>query len=500
MLKLLISCVLGLVMLFTIAYASPAYATSATVILTQIQAGGVGAATQELVVLYNNGPDTIDITDWCLRNKSNVKFACFERPSWDLKINLPGYSWATIVSTAYEDASLIKDYSLRYVPTNSSSGAIVGSSDDIALIDTDGAVIDSHSWSTSLAAGMVRTRSPIIGTMPLLYHVTGEATDWLTGAPLPVPPNEIYYDLRDDTCPNIDGMQFEMPTGMAVDAMGECYELPPLLPILITEVLPNAVGSDAGGEYIELYNPNDIELPLSGWIVEYGVTFDKSVKLPEGTSLPAGGYLVLSNANLNFSLGNTNGAVRLVDTSGLVISETAPYEKPKEGHAWVLIDEEWLYTSQPTPGQANVKAEVSAKEPEKAEPKPCAANQYRSLETNRCRLIATNSRTPTPCKDNQYRSEATGRCRNIAASSSPAPCKEGQERNPETNRCRNIVKMSNADYSVLGAQTESGGGTWYMWAAIGGILLLALAYTVWEWRYELSKLFDQLRRLVRLRK
>ena len=69
-----------------------------------------------------------------------------------------------------------------------------------------------------------------------------------------------------------------------------------------------------------------------------------------------------------------------------------------------------------------------------------------------------------------------------------------QEKNPETNRCRTVKKLSTADYGVKGAtsQQQSGMG-WYIWAAIGGIVLLILGYGVWEWRDELKKLFEMVK-------
>jgi hypothetical protein len=70
----------------------------------------------------------------------------------------------------------------------------------------------------------------------------------------------------------------------------------------------------------------------------------------------------------------------------------------------------------------------------------------------------------------------------------------GQERNPETNRCRTIKQLSTATYGVKGATAQQQGGMgWYMWAAIGGIVLLIVGYGVWEWREELKQLLNALK-------
>jgi hypothetical protein len=63
--------------------------------------------------------------------------------------------------------------------------------------------------------------------------------------------------------------------------------------------------------------------------------------------------------------------------------------------------------------------------------------------------------------------------------------------------------MPSADYGVLGAETKSG-GNWYVWATVGGVVLLALGYAVWEWHVEMKTFFHnqyvRILRFARLRK
>jgi hypothetical protein len=96
----------------------------------------------------------------------------------------------------------------------------------------------------------------------------------------------------------------------------------------------------------------------------------------------------------------------------------------------------------------------------------------------------------TACNEDEERNPTTNRCRKIVVASVAAACKEGQERNLETNRCRTVTKMPSADYAVLGAATENE-GNWYVWAVIGGVVLLALGYAIWEWHDEMGKFFRQ---------
>lgn len=156
--------------------------------------------------------------------------------------------------------------------------------------------------------------------------------------------------------------------------------------------------------------------------------------------------------------------------------------------------------------------------------KPCAANQYRSLETNRCRLLTTATSSLVPCKSGQYRSTETNRCRSLGASSSSSltpckpgqfrnpetnrcksaasvtsalkPCTVGQERNPETNRCRKIASTPPAaKFSVepIKQSAEEFAGWW----ALGGIVAAAGTYGAWEWRREVAGAITKIRGVFR---
>ena len=88
-----------------------------------------------------------------------------------------------------------------------------------------------------------------------------------------------------------------------------------------------------------------------------------------------------------------------------------------------------------------------------------------------------------PCASNQVRNPETNRCRAVSTAGSLKPCAANQERNPETNRCRNKVDMVQADFpvEVVGESAQSTLGWW----AFGGVGLLALGYAGWEWRIEI---------------
>jgi Lamin Tail Domain len=319
-----------------------------------------------------------------------------------------------------------------------------------------------------------------------------------------------------DMCPNIAGTQLQVPVGYVVTSLGTC--MLSLLPITINELLPNPAGSDTGHEFVELYNPNESLVNLAPYVLKVGVDTPKTYEFPAGSVIEARSYIVLDDDDMPFTLVNTTSQVTLESVDGTVIDESPVYTNSESGMAWALISGAWQYTNMPTPAALN-QATVITFDPDVEEAvtglKPCAPNQYRSLDTNRCRLLVTIGSTLTPCKDGQYRSETTNRCRSIASdsgtltpcsdtqyrstetnrcrliassdTSSLTPCKPSQERNPDTNRCRNVASTSIPSAAFAVQPVADTGSALIGWWALGGIGIVAISYAVWEWRTEIIK-------------
>ncbi len=348
----------------------------------------------------------------------------------------------------------------------------------------------------------------------------------IDGLQLVVPEN---MDISDgnctwhDECLNLSDIQADMPTGYKHSTDNNC--MLDLLPLKITELLPNVAGSDNGNEFIEIYNPNDSDIDLLNYVIYVGISNPKIYSFPVGLHIGAHQYLAVYNNETKFTLVNTSSQVRLISIDGVVIDETPIYDGPGDGIAWALIDGAWQYTNQPTPNDVNLPSLVEV-EPEvvvDTSLQPCPAGQYRNPDTNRCRLIVSTVLTLAPCADGQYRSEITNHCRSIAsevvalvpcaegqernpetnrcravvsavlAASDLTPCKVGQERNPDTNRCRNIVStIPDANYAPV--QTSEPTNNYVIWWSLAGVGLVATAYGLWEWRHEIVGLFHKITR------
>lgn len=495
MLKKISKLFLGLVVCAGSAYVTPTYASSADIIMTHVQPGGAFGAKDEFVALYNNSSQDVDITGWCLQNKADVSFACFTNAEQPQIYVVPGFSSVTIASHEFVEARPdLPAPTITFTVTNQSSGSLVSSADTARLLTPVGSVVDSYTWGSTMTSGRVAVRTQ--GPDFALTKLYTSPPQWSAVQVTDFPESEVVITPQ----PVLEEPPIESEQD---DDEAEVSET--LLHPIITELLPNPKGSDTGNEFIELYNPNpDTTIELSRYRLHTGTSLTKSVTFPAGAALAPLEYKSFYNSEMNFTLTNTNDAVQLF-YNGVAIGEPVAYSSPKDDQVWALVAGEWVYLAEQTPGAQNpdtiplATVAVAAKAPN--ELKPCAENQYRSPETNRCRLVATSTSTLKPCAPNQYRSPETNRCRNIAsATKTLVPCKPGQERSPETNRCRTVPKMTAAsDRLAEIPTTQSEALSWYLWLTLGSVVLLILSYAVWEWRDELRKLLTGLRTRLNIR-
>lgn len=103
--------------------------------------------------------------------------------------------------------------------------------------------------------------------------------------------------------------------------------------ILITQVLYDPITSESGGEAVELYNPTDSAIDISGWIISTETSPTDAV-FPSGTVIRSGGYYLAADAGWNASrdaaswpeadyeealtLANTDAGVALSNGSSII--------------------------------------------------------------------------------------------------------------------------------------------------------------------------------------
>lgn len=126
----------------------------------------------------------------------------------------------------------------------------------------------------------------------------------------------------------------------------------------LSEILPNPASpqTDASDEFIELYNPNSKPFDLSGFTLQTASTSSTtthSYHFPAGTVIAPGAFMAFKSAQTHLSLGNSGGQVWLIDPLGTTLDSCEPYGTAKDAQAWIDASGKWQWTVQPTPGSTN---------------------------------------------------------------------------------------------------------------------------------------------------
>lgn len=542
-------------------------------VFSHIITGESASSNSEFIAIYNNSDQDINMTGYCIKNKSLVTLACITSED-NTKVYIRSNNYLTIASTVFSSSH-------NYVPDTSyvSSNSVQVGGDILSLIDAEGSEVDKVTWGTSggsitsLTNGTLYRKQDISNDKYLIDTDVMSSDFVSVSNNLIYPPNASYDQVTIvDICPNIVDVQIVMPDGYLLDSSGNCQadscsnivglqtSVPDyydadgsgncyphdecdnlsgvqviipmnmvrsgvnncvwdIVPIVLNELLPNAVGTDTGNEFVEIYNPTDRTIDLSLYSIVVGTASDRAYAFPVGATIAPGEYRVFSDSIMKFTLVNTTGRVILKSIDDSILSDSGIYENAAEGESWALINGAWQYTNRPTPNSENTPSILqtdSQIDATDSSPVPCPSGKYRNPLTNRCRSITNDAsvlascdtdeyRNPetgrckkidatalTPCRDGQYRSEETNRCRNIISTISRKPCKDNQYRSEETGRCRNlpINQVPDASFGIqkIGDTPVSFIG----WGALGGAFSVAGAYGVWEWRQELRRLVNRI--------
>ncbi len=72
---------------------------------------------------------------------------------------------------------------------------------------------------------------------------------------------------------------------------------PTILPVLVNEAMTHT--DVPAVDWIELFNPNASDVNISGWLLSDDAAAPKKFRIPDGTTIPAGGYRVFTEADFN---------------------------------------------------------------------------------------------------------------------------------------------------------------------------------------------------------
>jgi len=124
--------------------------------------------------------------------------------------------------------------------------------------------------------------------------------------------------------------------------------------IIINEILPNPVDSDAEGEWIEIYNRGGAEINLFNWKVDDEEGGSSAYTFSSSIFLSPKQFYVLDRSESKIALNNTTDSVRLFNGLEDLVDQV-DYSEVDEGEAYARGEnDKWFWTTAPTPGEENI--------------------------------------------------------------------------------------------------------------------------------------------------
>ncbi len=251
-------------------------ATSGNIVISQVQTRSLNSSSlsEELVELYNNSDQDIDITNWCLKyglaNNLTESLEPVPKPSSTVKcfniessqfLFLPARSYMVLVSSVFSANYPAFGYDFEFKATLSDNNRW------LAIYDDSNQIIDLVEWGdadeSTTAEGGRAAELPIAGNLIQRIWLsdkdlqdTNNNFDDFTSAP----PRDTYfygsiYELT-DICLNIDGFQDVIPEGFGRDSKGNCLlDICPNLDGLQT-IIPNGYIKDINNNCVVDICPN----------------------------------------------------------------------------------------------------------------------------------------------------------------------------------------------------------------------------------------------------
>ncbi len=132
--------------------------------------------------------------------------------------------------------------------------------------------------------------------------------------------------------------------------------------VRLSEVLPAPRGVDwdrngvanVRDQWVELYNGNGKTLDIGGWSLDVGRSRGRSYRIPRGTVLRPGAYLVLYRRQTSLALDVVAGQVRLLDAAGRPVDSVSYGALLPDHSASRDALGSWHNDWRPSPGAANL--------------------------------------------------------------------------------------------------------------------------------------------------
>ena len=241
------------------------FATSAySLLITEVMSNASVESVGEFIEVYNNGGTTVDLAGFYVTDGDDVdELIAFGSSVTTLD---PG-EYAVIVDPDYDGTYNIASSVTQLTTTDTTVGNGLTTSDKITLFESDG---------TTIAASFSYPKDPGDGVSMEMY-------DLLNG------------DVGGNWRPSVCADESSPGSGNCFPPSGDQSGL------IITEVLANAV-TESTGEYVELYNPTNLEIDAAGIVLEDagGHTDTLQAFTGNSTSILPGRHALIVDSSYNF--------------------------------------------------------------------------------------------------------------------------------------------------------------------------------------------------------
>lgn len=122
--------------------------------------------------------------------------------------------------------------------------------------------------------------------------------------------------------------------------------------LVINEFIPNPQGSDQENEWIELRNNSQQTIDISQWQIKTDLS-QKGFVIPNNTFIAKKQFIILKKPTTNLTLTNQEGSLFLLYPGGET-KQQINYQDAQEGKSINQLGEEYIWSSQPTPGLSNI--------------------------------------------------------------------------------------------------------------------------------------------------
>ncbi|MEW6610271.1 MAG: lamin tail domain-containing protein [Patescibacteria group bacterium] len=308
----------------------------------------------EWIELVNLSDQEVDLTDWAVEDASGKHYT-IKRDATVASVTIAPKGYFILPRKA-------TSISLNNIGTETLTLLNRNEQTIISLTYT-GTAEEGYSWARGTEGNFAWTTTP-----------TPSASNVIT----PPPSDNTKSQNQDDTkSRSMDTLHYATPNSPTTDA--------PPFKIVINELLPNPLGDDTSGEWIELKNENEDEVSLTGCVLsdESGARYTFTT---QSAPIPPRGFLLLPRTLTKIVL-NNDGDTIFLTFQGYTITQTH-YGKTEEGMSFARDEEgNYAWTTSPTPGKPNIfslPAEIEEK-PDKDEP---------SSNANSAALAPQNNEVP----------------------------------------------------------------------------------------------------------